>query len=89
MDAEKVKPSMFLPVGARKCIHVNHKMLLILVSLSSDILMQVPFSNVCRLYEKLSEEDQAAAAYTEYINEMAYKEVIREFVPCFPIIIAH
>ena len=23
----------------------------------------------CRLYERLSEEDQAAAAYTEYINE--------------------
>ena len=50
--------------------------------------MPVPFSNVHRLYEKLSEEDQAAAAYTEYINEMAYKEVIREFIPCFPIIIA-
>ena len=26
---------------------------------------------ICRLYEKLSEDDQAAAAYTEYINEMS------------------
>ena len=24
---------------------------------------------VCRLYERLMEEDQAAAAYTEYVNE--------------------
>jgi len=31
--------------------------------------------NVYRLYEKLSEDDQAAAAYTEYINEMYCVEV--------------
>jgi len=27
------------------------------------------------LYEKLSEDDQAAAAYTEYISEMSTNEV--------------
>ena len=31
--------------------------------------------DMCRLYEKLSEDDQAAAAYTEYINEMSCNEV--------------
>ena len=38
-------------------------------------LSQMCYVILCRLYEKLSEHDQAAAAYTEYINEMSCNDV--------------